>query len=773
MLKTIASIFIFFPLLVFTQVATGNWRMHIANKAIGIASGGNQVFVALETGLLEYDVDAQESTLWTDVNVLSDIQVSSIYYHNESASFFVGYKNGNIDRIQNNTVTNIPAIKLAAIQGDKTVNSFTSLGDIVYASTGLGIVLINTTNNEIKDTYYPNSSDEGILSVTFMNDSLFALTKSRVWKSNLSNVTLADPAQWKLENKVPIAASDENYISLFSQNSDLYLTRKIDGYGKDTLYRVDDTQLTVAISFAFDTEINSIQLVDNKILMTVYDGVLVINQSFVHEQTFNNFSPYSNTLPISATLLNGNTFIADNNYGLFEFDSGGIKKIQSAGPSKNSFFSLSATKTKLAVTSGLIQKNGFNYNTSGAYLFENEAWTSFNRDNQTVWSGKNIFDISSVSINPTNEKQIAIGSYSEVPLSISEDGTNLTELFDAQNSLFIPHASPAHENICVSDLEYDSKGNLWVLNCYSLNPLKVYTKDKLWYEFNSGSTAQGTFSGKMIIDYSGNKWFAILDKGLFGYNDNNTIADASDDLKINLTNTATTGDLPDMNITALAVDFDNEIWIGTSQGFVVLYNPDNAFEATPGEYNAQRIKIDFEGNVEYVLGKTAISDIEIDGGNRKWMGTANAGIFLLSSDGTQVLESYTKENSALISNNIIDMQFLGKTGELFVITDVGMVSLRTDASTGDDNYEDVIVFPNPVKPDFEGLITIQGIKYDSDVKFTDAAGNLVFQTTSNGGTATWNGKHFNGEKVKAGTYIIWTASNTEKGRKVGKVVILN
>ncbi len=221
------------------------------------------------------------------------------------------------------------------------------------------------------------------------------------------------------------------------------------------------------------------------------------------------------------------------------------------------------------------------------------------------------------------------------------------------------------------------------------------------------------------------------------------------------------------------MDLDNEIWIGTPNGFAVLYNSEGAFGADPGDYNAQRIKIDFEGNVEYVLGNTSITDIEVDGGNRKWMGTANAGIFLLSADGMEVLASYTKENSPLISNNIIDMEFNDKTGELFIITDAGMVSLRTDASLGDDKYSDVIVFPNPVKPEFNGLITIQGIKEDSDVKFTDAAGNLVFRTTSNGGTATWDGKNLEGEKVSAGVYLIWTASNTEKGRKVGKVVVLN
>jgi hypothetical protein len=172
------------------------------------------------------------------------------------------------------------------------------------------------------------------------------------------------------------------------------------------------------------------------------------------------------------------------------------------------------------------------------------------------------------------------------------------------------------------------------------------------------------------------------------------------------------------------------------------------------------------------LGNTPITDIEVDGGNRKWLATASTGIFLLSADGQEVIAQYTKENSPLISNNIVDMEFNHISGELFIITDLGLVSLRTDASGEDETYESATVFPNPVKPDYFGPITIQGIRYDSDVKITDIAGNVVYQTTSNGGTATWNGKTLAGDNVASGVYLIWTATNTGKGRKVGKVAVI-
>ena len=280
---------------------------------------------------------------------------------------------------------------------------------------------------------------------------------------------------------------------------------------------------------------------------------------------------------------------------------------------------------------------------------------------------------------------------------------------------------------------------------------------------------------KIAIDYNENKWLVVPTVGIVGLNDNKTPDNLSDD-KIKIIDAGvSTGAIPSTGVTSVAVGFNNEVWIGTESGFAILNNSENVFDATYGNYNTTRIKLKFEGENEYLLGTTYITDIEVDGANRKWLGTANTGIFLLSEDGSEIIQNYTTDNSPLISNVIIDMSFDYKTGELFIATDKGLVSYRTDASEGAEDYSNVTIFPNPVKPDFSGPITLQGIKYDSDVNVTDVAGNLVYKTTSKGGTVTWDGKTLTGERVKGGVYLFWTAPNdvNEKGRKVGKVVIVN
>ena len=520
-----------------------------------------------------------------------------------------------------------------------------------------------------------------------------------------------------------------------------------------------------------DMEICNLKVVNNRLCVVQQYGLLAYEDISLAPYVIYQYAFSQERNLRSLTILDGVFYIGDATHGLVYYNSiGDNRNLSISGPPKNKFFSFGGTKDKLAVTGGSLYVNGFTYSQAGGYVLEDEKWTLFDPFNQTAWQGKSVFDISSMTINPKNTKQIAFGSYSGEPLGIATDGQQISELYTPSNSILEP-SYLGNGWTLVSDLKYDEKGNLWILNGESNKPLKVITSDGTWHSFDLGANVKNKKTGKVVVDYNNNKWINFPGVGMVGFKDGGTISDPSDDTYRFLNKSI--GDLPSNNVTALAVDFDNKIWIGTDLGFAILYNSDAIFDASPGQYSAQRIKLDYEGLVEYMLGYTHITDIEIDGGNRKWMGTSGAGIFLLSSDGTEIIEHFTTENSKLISDNIIDMQFNHTTGELFVITDKGMISYRSDASYEDPEYSNVIVFPNPARPEFDGLITIQGIKYNSDVKITDIAGNLVYKTTSNGGTAVWNGKNINGEKVKTGIYLIWTASNEGKGRKVGKVTVIN
>jgi hypothetical protein len=500
-------------------------------------------------------------------------------------------------------------------------------------------------------------------------------------------------------------------------------------------------------------------------------GAIQYDAAFNIETYLNNYT-FGGANSKSIDYADGSYWIADGASGLVKYVGlGNSEAISISGPPKNTFYSMDWSNGRLAVVGGGLDQVFVTFSKSGLYLFEDEEWSLRDPYNTTDWDIATIWDFLSVAINPNDKDEIAVGTYSKVPLSILGASGSIDTIIPATSTL--ESTSLGNGWSFVSGLKYDDASNLWVLNGYSNAPLKVKTSDGQWYEFDLGTSAKSKFTRKLEIDYNGNKWLSVSGVGLYGYNDNGTISNTSDDQKILLNSGESSGALPSNEVTAIAVDFDNEIWIGTDNGFAVLYNSDGAFDGGAGEYNAQRIKVEFEGNVEYVLGATSITDIEVDGGNRKWFATANSGIILLSADGLEILEHHTVENSPLISNNVFDIKLDQSTGELYIITDKGLVSYRTDASYEDPEYANVQIFPNPARPEFEGPITIQGIRYNSDVKITDIAGNLVYQTTSNGGTATWNKKTISGEDVATGVYLIWTAANEGKGRMVGKVLVVN
>ena len=754
----------------FGQIGTGQWRLHVPNKnALDVVVANNIVYSAFKDGILEYDIDNSENTLWTNVNGLSDISITCLGLDKENQAVYIGYENGNIDRLQNNHVENIPAIKLAQLNGSKRINKIISFDKYIYIATNFSIIKFDPIKFEVRETYYPTSTNDPILDISFSNDSIFALTEKKLLKSNLSNTALADYTQWSIDTRVPINTNlTSKYTEIEIVNKQFYLLSTSPDYGKDTVYCVKNSGLELVINKSENFEINSINILDDKLAINIDAGVKVMNSDY----SLYKFYGIGGVSCNRSFIHNSVVWMADKYSGLVRFINGYGEHIDFQGPMGDKFYSVECSKDKLIVSSGGLNGHGMTWNTSGTYIFQDENWYSMDRYTEPMWQNTDFWDNLTSATNPNNTNQMAVGTFSKIPLTIFENGKTASKIYTVDNSPI--QSTMWNTEAMISALKYDELGNLWIGNGFCSNPLKVLTKDQKWQTIDLGSTCMNKSINKIVIDYNGNKWMAVPSVGLVGLKDNKTIETLSDD-KMKIVNTTDgNGGLPSNQVTALAADFNNEIWIGTESGFAILYNSDNIFTSTTA-FNAQRIKLRFEGENEYLLGKTYITDIEIDGGNRKWFGTANTGIFLLSPDGNEIIQNFTTDNSPLISNVILDMAFNHKTGELFIATDKGLVSYRADATEGDTEYSNVNVFPNPVKPDFNGLITIQGIQYDSDINVTDVAGNLVYKTTSNGGTATWNGKTVNGERVKGGVYLFWTAPNdiNGKGRKVGKVVVIN
>jgi len=772
-MRKIGTLFIALSLSIigYAQIGMGEWRMHISPySAIDAVKGKDAVYAIMENGLLEHDLDAGEQSIWTVANYLSDVSPSAIAYDEGSANLLVGYENGNLDLIKNNSVYNLPAIVQSTVNGIKKINKIVVNGGSAYLATGVGVVVVNLNKREIRDTYHPSSSEEEFLDIAFYQDSIYVLTASNIYVSSADNSFLADPGQWNVLQNIADYTAFGAYENIEVFNNELFLSYNDDAYEVDTLFKLVNNSPEV---FLDNIEIRGLRANENKFLVSVMGSVLSYDNAFVLEENVFQYQGIGFPSPKNAIFVNGDYFIADERWGLVKARNAFMaQRLSFEGPRFNDAFRAKWVKNKLAIATGGFSGKSPSFSLKGGATMLEGEWSSTVIYDDPMIANSDSWDFICTAINPTDPDEVAYGSYAGVPLVITKNGV-VSDTFVFANSLIEETGNVGWGYI--SDLEYDDQGNLWVANANANRPLKVRSKEGVWYDFETGTSPKNKITKRLVIDGNDTKWMSVGGAGIVAFNHGESISDAGDDRYRILNTGVNSGDLPSSDIEAIAVDFDNNIWVGTPEGMRVLYNSSNVFDASAGQYNFQKLLIEFGENVEIVLGTTHITSIEIDGANRKWIGTASSGVFLLSPDGLEVVRNFTAENSPLLSNSILDIAIDHNNGEVYFITESGLISYRSDASQGDLEYTNVIVFPNPVKPDYHGPITIQGIAYDSDVKITDVSGKLVYRTHSNGGTATWNGKTMDGQRAATGVYLIWTSVDDPdfKGRKVGKVVLIN
>ena len=244
--------------------------------------------------------------------------------------------------------------------------------------------------------------------------------------------------------------------------------------------------------------------------------------------------------------------------------------------------------------------------------------------------------------------------------------------------------------------------------------------------------------------------------------------------------------MPSNDIRAIKIDNRNQLWIGTDKGLRVLYNPESLFSDEGAQAN--EIIIVEDGIPKELLFQQWISDIEVDGSNNKWIGTISNGLFYFSENGQETIYHFTKDNSPIPSNNIIDVSVDLSKGIVYIATDKGLVSFRSGGSKPTSNLETAFVYPNPVRPTFDitdQRVKIKDISENINIKITDIEGNLVAEAQSNtnlrykgynleidGGTAFWNGKNLANNVVRSGVYLVLLSDLDTLETKVLKLMVI-
>ena len=382
-----------------------------------------------------------------------------------------------------------------------------------------------------------------------------------------------------------------------------------------------------------------------------------------------------------------------------------------------------------------------------------------------------------LAIDPNDKSKIWFGTYFEGVYCI-EDGKQVQK-FDETNS-------PFYKNyVCnVTDLEFDKDGNLWFIffnysnssyaQIYVLPKAKLYSSSVTKDDFiatNIGT--QMSYENEMLVTKNGryvigtsNVWktkLAVIDT-------NNTPLDTSDDVIKTLSSyTDQDGKSIDIGyIFCIEEDSDGKIWLGTNTGVCVINNPANIINGT---LTINRIKVprnDGTNLADYLLDGISVSSIAIDGAGRKWIGTTTSGLYLVKSDGSEILEHFTTENSTLTDDLITDVECSTDDNRVFIGTKKGMLIYESDAAPSQADYSDVYAYPNPVRPDYSGHITIAGLMDNSLVKIADSMGNVLYSGRSTGGMFVWDGCNSDGSRVNTGVYYVF-ASQNEDGHSSGCV----
>jgi ligand-binding sensor domain-containing protein len=771
------------PIFLFGQIPVGQFRVHIPLHAFhSVAVADDYVYAATSNGLMMLEKSTRDSetpslTSWSKVDGLSDIDITRILYHSKSGTLAIAYANGNLDLIVKEKLYNISDIKNKQLTGSKKPLHLRAFGQRLYIAYSFGVVVVDMDSRLIEDTWFTKIGNEQYIAndIAISDDRYYIATDRGIFSLDRRSSNPANFSEWTLE----ATAGNTDFDIILAFGGRVYANKNLgngSGTPMDTLYvRADEGWQATPESFS---DVRAITTNGTEMVVTNWDFVKTFDSAF--NSTFIAYwfdeSSYPNCE--EAVLENDLIWAADNSYGLVQYNRAYYyyKTYTMSGPFATTAESLCSVNGITAVVPG--SRKGAAYVPGwlqpSVSWFSNQQWHYKDLSYLNHNLGMDIYDLTNVAVNPNNDAEWYLASWGNGLLKFQNG--ELAEHYNAANS---PLDSTSSGSTFVSGLAYDKKGNLWLTNSQSSTMLKMMEPDGTWHAFNisSGvvtSSPVNVVAENLLIDSRGYKWVTFPREDNFNryhlvaFDDNGTYDDPVDD-KLARVNMNVAAEVSSSTVHCLAEDLDGEIWIGTDKGVKVIYYPANIFKGTAHPRN---ILLEQDGYVSVLLEWESVTAIAVDGANRKWIGTNKAGVFLMSEDGQEQLLHFTAEDNPLFANQISSISIDPLSGEVFFGTPKGITSYRGTASAGREQYEDLPVFPNPVRHDYNGPVTVQGLKANSLCKISDASGKLVWQGYSNGGELVWYCKDHFGQRPETGVYYVMCSDKDGKEKIVTKFLFI-
>lgn len=753
----------------FAQRSQGSWQDYLSfSNASKVCAGNHRIYCATEGGVFYYDLDDNSVNKLDSHVQLSDFGIQTIAYNSELQMLVIAYTNSNIDLIDKDGQTfNLSDIKRKTLSSNKQIHQIVFHNHLAYLACGFGIVAIDLNKKEIKDTYIigENGSYVQVNDVAIWDNSITAATDQGILQAPLEGANLLDYSVWVENTDIPHPGQRFNLLEV--RGNSLFANYAPNSSNHE-LYRLTENNWESFLASA--QTINDLQSMNGYLIITGKKAVYLVDKNNTLTFTLNKYSfpdgEVTDINPTSALLTNDNTlWVADAEEVLAKINNDQAERIIPDGPVTNEMYFISHTGNELWIAPGDLsgyKRPFFQRNKEG-------QWTYFLPRNHPELNG--FHNILEIAVDPADANHFFVASWGGGLLEYRND--EFVQRFYNKNSPLetaLPN-QPDQPFTRVGGLAFDQQGNLWMTNAECTHNLHRLAPNGEWTSYSLPEIANLYNVTKLIVNQYGDKWMLVPGHDAY-------VVDQSGERKKRLLittyfNNGTEEFFTRMNDAfAIAEDQNGEIWIGTSMGVAVYSNPSRIWESD--NFYAYQPGLDLnDGYYHPLLETESVTAIAIDGANRKWLGTKNSGVFLVSETGEKEILHFTAENSPLLSNSILSITLNTKTGEVFFGTNKGLISYQGDAPAGNNNYDNVYVYPNPVRETYNGPITITGLIDKSDVKITDISGNLVYKTTSLGSQATWDGKNLNGHRVKTGVYLVFCNDQYGEETVITKILFIH
>ncbi len=746
-----------------------------------VSQGDTKVYVAADNAIFSYDKNTNEIITLSTIQGLSGETITNINYSEVNELLLIGYDNGLIQVYDeyNQTILSVVDIveKPTIPQANKSINHFNIVDDNVYISTNYGISVYNLEALEFGDTYYigTNSEQITVTQTAIFEGYVYAATGTGIKRGLLSNPNLIDYQEW--EQIIGFSWSGVEAVEgkLFMARNNRRIYEYINnGFQEKSFYA---------------NSIKDLRAFDNQLIVTTESELNVYNSddfsNVAHVVATADFDTKftcglidaSNSIYVGTT---GNPAIGKSGFGILKTtinDVALFDEIHPDGPLLNDFFKIKIESGHIYATHGgydvYFNPYTVSNSRSGVSHYFNDFWQNIEYDS-ILEIASNPRSLSNISIHPNNPNIAYISSSISGLLKLENNIP--VQFYNGDNSTIQPFFTVNH---FVHASTFDSEGSLWVMNSRSDYPLNRL-KDDQWtsYSFldliDPGTNNQGFSS--IIFDDNDNMFIGSHNYGVINYDINSSNFNHISEEEEGMPSTA---------VKTLTIDNNGQLWLGTDKGLRIVYNTD---QFVNGEAEVDNIVVLDDGIARELLFQQYITDIEVDGSNNKWVATLDTGLYYFSSDGQETIFHFTKDNSPLPTNDILDVDIDDVNGVVYIATDKGMISYKSEASKPQVTLENAYVYPNPVRPNFNIIsdkVKIRDLSENVNIKILDIEGNLVAEAETNtnsrfkgynleidGGTALWNGKNLGGNIVASGVYLIMLNDLDTFETKVLKVMVV-